>query len=62
METKVLKLSCHDEEREIQFELDYLQTLSETDRARLALERSRMLMEMLARDGHRILPSITKRT
>lgn len=61
MVTRILKLEDHDEDREIRFELDYLASLTEEDRVRLALERSRMLLEMLARDGHPVVPSITKR-
>lgn len=61
MGTRILKLEDHDEDREVRFELDYLASLTEADRVRRALERSRLLLEMLARHGHPVVPSITKR-
>jgi len=61
VDTHILKMTGHDEQREIDFELAFLATLSVAERVRLALERSRLLVEMLERDGHPIVPGITRR-
>lgn len=62
MGTRILKLADHDEEAENRFHLEYLRSLTREQRVQLVIERSRMMLEMLARDGHPIVPGITKRT
>jgi len=62
MKARVLKLKDHDEGREIVFELEFLARLTVEERVDLVLERSRMLYEMLARNGHSVTPGIVKRT
>ena len=61
MKARVLKLKNHDEEREIAFELAFLAGLTVEERVDLVLERSRMLHEMLARNGHTVTPGVVKR-
>ena len=61
MKTHVLKLEATDEKAEIRFDLEFLATLTREQRVRLVLDRSRLLMEMLARNGHPIVPGVSKR-
>ncbi len=51
-----------DEERELEFELDYLATLTVQQRFEMMFRRSRQLQEMLERHGHRRPVEIVKRT
>jgi hypothetical protein len=57
----ILKAEGHDESREIEFELDFLAGLTVEERINLVLERSRLLFDMLADNGHPITPGISKR-
>jgi uncharacterized iron-regulated protein len=61
VQARILKLEGHDEQKEIEFELDFLLSLTIEQRVQLVLERSRLLLEMLARDGHPIVPGVSKR-
>ena len=58
----ILKLSDSDEEKEIQFELDFLFTLSIHERFQLMLNRNRELLDILEKNGHRRSSEIIKRT
>jgi len=58
----ILKLTESDEEKEIQFELDYLSSLSIHERFQLMLNRNRELLDILEKNGHRRSPKIIKRT
>jgi hypothetical protein len=58
----ILKLTDHDEEKEIQFELDYIFSLSIHERFQLMLNRNRELLDILEKNGHRRSPEIIKRT
>lgn len=58
----ILKLIESDEEKEIQFELDYLSSLSIHERFQLMLNRNRELLDILEKNGHRRSPKIIKRT
>jgi hypothetical protein len=58
----ILKLTDHDEEKEIIFELNYLFSLSIYERFQLMLNRSRELLKILEKNGHRRTPEIIKRT
>ena len=57
----ILKAKGYDESKEIEFELDFLAGLTVEERINLVLERSRLLMDMLADNGHPITPGISKR-
>ena len=60
----ILKLGKNeqDEERELEFELDYLATLTLQQCFVMMLRRSDELKEMLDQYGHRRAPEIAKRT
>jgi hypothetical protein len=48
----ILKLAHNDEKRELEFELDYLQSLTTEQRYALMFQRSREMMERMIRHGH----------
>ena len=58
----ILKLSDSDEEKEIQFELDFLFSLSIHERFQLMLNRNEELLDILEKNGHRRTSEIIKRT
>ena len=58
----ILKLDDHDEEQEIEFELSYLLSLSVQERFQLMFKKTRELIELLERNGHRRPAQIIKRT
>jgi hypothetical protein len=58
----ILKLSDSDEEKEIQFELDFLFSLSIHERFQLMLNRNQELLDILEKNGHRRTSEIIKRT
>jgi hypothetical protein len=49
------------EQEQIRFELEFFAGLSVEERFRLVLERSKLLVEMLAQNGHPITPGVVKR-
>jgi len=57
-----LKLNEHDEEKEIEFELSWLPSLSTEQRFELMFKKSRELVALLKANGHRRSPEIIKRT
>jgi len=57
----ILKCDRDDEDRELDFELDYQLSLPAADRFRMMFRKSRELQEMLARHGHRRPFEIVKR-
>ena len=57
----ILKLADSDEEKEIQFELDYLFSLTVQERFQLMMNRNRELLNILEKNGHRRSPEIIKR-
>lgn len=57
----ILVLGKDDEKREVEFELDYLQSLSLRDRFALMLNKSCELKTNLEKNGHRTTPAIIKR-
>ena len=59
--TTILKLLDSDEEKEIQFELDYLFSLTVQERFQLMMNRNRELFNILENNGHRRSPEIIKR-
>ena len=50
-----------DEDRELEFELDYLATLTVQQRFEMMFERAQQIREMLERHGHRRPSEIVKR-
>ena len=57
----LLVLENDDERRELEFELNYLTSLSLQDRFALMLHKSRELKTNLEKNGHRTAPAIIKR-
>lgn len=57
----MLKIDRDDENLELDFELDYLLSLSTEERFQMMFRKSRELKEMLARHGHRKPFEIIKR-
>lgn len=57
----ILKLTDHDEEKEMDFELEWLLSLTIQERLQLMIQRSRELIELLERIGHRKPFEIIKR-
>ena len=58
----ILKCDRDDENRELDFELDYQLSLSAEERFRMMFQRSREIAEMLMRYGHRKPFEIVKRS
>ena len=57
----ILKIDNDDEEKEIDFEVDYLLSLTSEQRFHMMFQRSKELAEMLEKNGHRKSPEIIKR-
>jgi len=57
----VLKLTKHDEKKEIDFELNYLMSLTTKQRFEMMFEKSRQMAAMLRRNGRRKTPKVVKR-
>jgi hypothetical protein len=57
----ILKLAADDPERELEFELAYLRSLTTQERFDLMFRKSRELAESLARHGHRKPAAVLKR-
>lgn len=58
----ILKLEKDDEEKEIEFELEYLLSLTTQQRFELMFKKSKELAEMLLRHGYRKPFEIIKRS
>lgn len=59
---RVLKLGRHDPTVEDEFEIGFLLSLTTQERFDMVLSRSREVLEMLIRNGHRRPSEIVKRT
>ncbi len=59
--TRVLQLSGHDEKREMDFELDFLRSLTLAQRFRLMQKKTRELLQLLRHSGHRRPPQVAQR-
>ena len=57
----ILKLDRHDEDKEIEFELDYLTSLTTKQRFELMFKKTRELRSFLKRDKRRTTTEIIKR-
>ena len=58
----ILKTDFNDEEKEIEFELEYLLSLTADQRFQMMFQKSKELAAMLVKNGHRKTPEIIKRT
>lgn len=58
----VLKLEKANERQEIEFELDYLASLTTRQRFQMMLQKSREMALLLKRNGRRKSTQVTKRT
>ena len=57
----ILVLDDHDENKEIEFELNYLATLTINERISLMENKSKELKSILTKNGHRKTPQVIKR-
>jgi hypothetical protein len=57
----VLKLNKHDEKKEIEFELDYLSSLTTKQRFQMMFEKSRQTATLLRKNGRRKTTEVIKR-
>ena len=60
--THILKLDDHDEEREIDFEISWLLSLTIQERFQLMFKKSKEIVDLLEKNGHRRPSQIIKRT
>lgn len=60
--TRILKLDDHDEEKEIDFEISWLLSLTVQERFHLMLNKTRELIALLEKNGHRRPSQVIKRT
>ena len=58
----ILKLDKDDQHREIDFELDYLASLTTRQRFKMMIQKSREMVLLLKQNGHRKTTQIIKRT
>lgn len=59
---KILKLSQHNEEKEIEFELEFLRSLSVRQRFEMMLKKTKEMINLLEKNGYRRSFEIIKRT
>ena len=59
---KVLKLKQHDSKKEIEFELHYLKSLSIQQRFEMVFKKTKEILKLLEKSGHRRSFKIIKRT
>ena len=59
--TPILKLDDHDEEREIDFEISCLLSLTIQERFQLMFKKSKEVIDLLEKNGHRRPSQIIKR-
>jgi hypothetical protein len=60
--SSILKLSSDDEEKEIEFELNYLASLTFEERLKMMRGKSREMLRQMVEHGHRRSFEILKRT
>ena len=58
----ILKLSADDEEKELEFELNYLASLTFEERLKMMRGKSREMLKQMVEHGHRKPFEILKRT
>jgi hypothetical protein len=59
--TPILKLDDHDEQKEIEFELDYLLSLTTKQRFQMMHTKTQEIQNLLKDNGYRKAPQIIKR-
>jgi hypothetical protein len=59
--TSILKLSAHDEERELEFELAYLLSLTFEERLTMMRQKSKQMLKQMVELGYRKPFEIVKR-
>ena len=57
----ILKLDGHNEEKEIEFELDYLTSLTTAERFQIMFQKTEEMLSLLKRNEHRKTTEIIKR-
>jgi hypothetical protein len=57
----ILKLDRHNEEREIEFELDYLTSLTTAERFQMMFQKTEEMLSLLKRNERRKTTKIIKR-
>ena len=57
----ILKLDKHDEDKEIEFELDYLTSLTTSQRFEMMFTKTKEMLRLLKKDGRRTTTEIIKR-
>jgi len=58
----ILKLSGTDEERELEFELDYLASLTFEERLQMMRQKSKEMLRQMVEHGHRRSFEVIKRS
>lgn len=58
----ILKLSKHDEKKEIEFELNYQMSLTTRERFEMMFQKTKEMIRLLEKHGHRKSFEIIKRT
>jgi len=58
----ILKLSSDDENKELEFELDYLSSLTFEERLKMMREKSKEMLKQMIDHGHRRAVEIIKRS
>ncbi len=58
----ILKLDDHDDDKEIEFELNYLLSLTTQQRFQMMLQKTQEMRNLLKNHGYRKTTQITKRT
>jgi hypothetical protein len=62
IQTRILKVEADDPAGELQYELDFMASLTIQQRFDMMLQRSNEIKEMLIKNGHRKPVEIIKRT
>jgi len=57
----ILKLDKHDEDKEIEFELDYLTSLTTSQRFQMMFTKTEEMLRLLKKDGRRTTTKVIKR-
>ena len=57
----ILKLDKYDEDKEIEFELDYLTSLTTSQRFQMMFIKTKEMLRLLKKDGHRTTTEVIKR-
>lgn len=58
----ILKLDAHNQNKEIEFELKYLKSLTTKERFEMYFRKTKEMLSLLKKSGHRKTTQIIKRT